>query len=1210
MAASERKPNRLITETSPYLLQHAHNPVEWYPWGAEALERARREERPIFLSIGYAACHWCHVMERESFENEEIARRLNENFVCIKVDREERPDLDEIYMAATVAMSGGGGWPMTVFLTPDQRPFFAGTYFPPQDKWGRPGFGTLLERIATLWREERDDLSAQADELVRHVVEQSKLAEARSIDLQALDAAVEQLDSAFDPRFGGFGAAPKFPPCSALDLLLRHLARTGDGSVREMIEKTLDGMKNGGIYDHLGGGFARYSTDERWLVPHFEKMLYDNAGLARVYLHAHQATGSAEYARVARETLDYVLREMQSPEGGYYSATDADSEGVEGKFFVWTREELDALLGADEAARFAAHYDVRPSGNWEGHSILNTPRPLESVAAELGLEASALGESLAKSRATLLAARAKRVPPLLDDKVLTAWNGLMISALAEGYRVLGDPRYLESAERAAGFLQDRLLRPDGGLYRTARGGKAHLDAYLEDYAYLGDALVDLYEASGDEAHLRAATGLAERMLADFGDERAGAFYFTAHGHEKLVARTREGHDGALPNANAVAARLLARLAVLLDRESFRERAVRALAAYGELMSRSPRSFATSLTVLDFLAEPPIELVLVGSAEERATQRAALARHYLPNRAIAHVDPDARGELDLPLAREKTKVAGRAALYVCRNFTCQAPITDLSALEKALDDDARARTGARRTRIGGRHLPGRATPEGTRAYAEKQGDSSAERGFAELGRAELAVSRVGFGGYRIDRSSRDHREALAHALSNGVNLIDTSTNYGDGESEELVGEVLAELSAGGALWRDQIVVVTKVGYVQGRNLALAEARENRGHAFPEMVKVGRGIWHCLHPEWIEDQIGRSLERLGLETLDVCLLHNPEYCFTDAIRRGEGPLDALRAEFQRRIEAAFVALEAERKRGRIATYGVSSNTVAKPADDRDKTSLAGFLAAARSAGGDGHGFAVLELPLNLFESEAALADEGQTTLAEAARAGLAVLCNRPLNVLAGDGLLRLADVPNLAGALPVDAALADLEAIEREFKQSFASKIRTGEGSPPAESLLDWATQLGRLPAQAQTYADFSQIEREVVRPRTHHVLSALDRAFSGDSRAVWQEFSERYTRTLDGLLASLRQRAVERSRGIAHRIHSAIDPHLPAERRASSLSQKAIWTLASTPGVTSVLVGMRRPSYVGDVMPTLSWQPHERPLEVLKAVREIAGLVAR
>ncbi len=697
------EPNRLGAETSPYLLQHAMNPVDWYPWGEEALGRARAEDKPILLSIGYAACHWCHVMERESFEDPATARLMNQHYICIKVDREERPDLDEIYMAATVAMSGGGGWPMTVFLTPETKPFFAGTYFPPVAKYGRPGFPQILARIAEAWKDEREDILQQAQELTRAVVLQSSSTASGEIDANAIDAFVAAMAKSFDAEWGGFGRAPKFPPSASLSLLLRHHARTGDETCLRMVRRTLDAMKDGGIYDHLGGGFARYSTDREWLVPHFEKMLYDNAQLARVYLEAFQVTGDPEYRRVATETLDYVVREMTGAEGGYYCATDADSEGVEGKFFVWTLAEIEELLGEGDAHDFALFYDVSEEGNWEGQTILRTPRPLEEVARELGRDVAALRRHLDDARGKLHAARSLRVPPLLDDKVLVSWNGLMIGAMAFGSRVLGDLRYLESATRAADMIETRLSRSDGGLFRTFRKGKAHLDAYLEDYAYLTDALVDLYEASGETRHLSFAKKLADRLVVDFSADDGSAFCLTARHHEALLVRTRDGADGATPNANAIAARMLVRLGAHLGTSELSDRAAAAIASHGELIQKHPRAFASSLAAVDLMLEPPIEIAIVGSSSHAGTKLMleGLGRSYLPNAIIALRNPTAPGttSLDLPLLEGKVSSdLGAPLAYVCRAYSCAAPVADWPSLARTLRDATKASRAARRDRI--------------------------------------------------------------------------------------------------------------------------------------------------------------------------------------------------------------------------------------------------------------------------------------------------------------------------------------------------------------------------------------------------------------------------------------------------------------------------------------------------------------------------------
>ena len=698
--ATHKHTNRLIHETSPYLLQHAHNPVDWYPWGEEALRRTKEEDKPILLSIGYSACHWCHVMERESFENEEIARIMNEHFVCIKVDREERPDLDEIYMAATVAMNNGhGGWPMTVFLAPDQLPFFTGTYFPPEDRYGRPGFSSLLSKIAELWKTDRQALLQQGANLTEHLRRQAVSMPAQPVGNEAIELAATFLAREFDPVHGGFGGAPKFPPSTALSLLLRVHRRTGDPEWLKIVRVTLDGMARGGMYDQIGGGFARYSTDERWLVPHFEKMLYDNALLARIYLEAYQVTKEPLYKRIATEILDYEIREMTSPEGGFYSSTDADSEGEEGKFFVWTPDEVKAIIGGEEARRLCAYYDITEAGNWEGKSIPNTPRTLEQIASWLKIGPEALQTSIESSRKKLYEARQKRIPPGLDDKTLTSWNGLMIGAMADGARILGDPNYLTAAVRAADFILKTLRTPDGRLLRTYRSGKAHLNAYLDDYANLCEGLIDLYEAGGSVGYLTEAAGLAERILSDFGAEDGGGFYNTSRDHERLILRHREGYDGATPNANATAAMAMARLSFHFNREDFRKAATSAVTAYGAVIDRFSRAFCKSLASADFLLEGPIEIAVVGrpgEASYEALRREVDAR-YLPNRILAHLDPteDNKDRPTLPLLEGKAFVKGKPAVYLCHNFTCSSPITDPTLIGPALDEHLdRLKTGRR------------------------------------------------------------------------------------------------------------------------------------------------------------------------------------------------------------------------------------------------------------------------------------------------------------------------------------------------------------------------------------------------------------------------------------------------------------------------------------------------------------------------------------
>jgi len=1211
--ATPRHVNRLIHETSPYLLQHAHNPVDWYPWGAEALAKAKAENKPILLSIGYSACHWCHVMERESFESEEIAAFMNRHFVNIKVDREERPDLDEIYMAATLALNHGqGGWPMTVFLTPDQQPFFAGTYLPPTDRYGRPGFASLLSHIAELWRERGDDLKQQAAQLTEYLKGRVRPMPGSNVGEAEIRAAAAELASTFDKTYGGFGPAPKFPPSTALSLLLRYHRRTGDREALTMVTKTLEAMAQGGMYDHIGGGFARYSTDERWLVPHFEKMLYDNALLTKIYLEGFQATGNPVFTRIARETLDYILREMTGPEGGFYSATDADSEGEEGKFFIWTPQEVEAVLGPEEGGWFCAYYDISEEGNWEGKSIPNTPRPLTRVASRLSISVEQLRHCIETGRAKLYEVRQRRIPPGLDDKVLTAWNGMMIGAMAEGYRVLGDPQYLAGATRAADFLLSSLRRPDGRLFRTYRAGKAHLTAYLEDYAFLAEALVGLYEAGGDARFLREAAWLAERILTDFRDEADGGFYDTAKDHEALIVRHRDGADGAVPSPNAVAASALARLSFHLDRPEFREVAIRTISAYGRLIAEHPRAFCKSLAVADFLLEGPVELALIGTPGDDGFEalRREVGRRYLPNRIVAHHDPSSGIPDDLPLLHGKGLVGGKAALYICRNFACRAPVTDPADVERALAERGTEGAEEIRTGIAGRRA-GRATPEGTAARARHFAEKASANGYGPLGGTGLTVSRIGFGCYRVDDETPEHREALIHALQAGCMLIDTSTNYTDGGSERLVGSVLAELALEGRLPRESVVIVSKIGYVQGQNLTLAQEREAAGKPFPEMVKYMEGCWHCLHPEFLRDQLTRSLDRLQLETPDVCLLHNPEYFLSDAKKRRSGRIETVREEFYRRLREAFVFLEAQVAAGRIGWYGVSSNTAVLHPDDPEATSLSRMLEAAKAAAGPAHHFRVLQVPMNLFESGAILTPntgpEGRhTVLALAAEAGIGVLVNRPLSAFAGNSLVRLTDfhIEEDDNDVAPEDALQRVAALEAEFRAQIASHLHAPQGGMPPAEWFRWADQLRALPGQLQGLDHWRQIEEHMIAPMVTQIVHMLDQRLAGPLLQAWQSWRDRYLPELESLLEAFRVRAARQGQAVSDAVAAVVDPYLPLARQGEGLSRKAPWVLASTPGVSCVLLGMRHPAYVEDGMAVLGWPPLPDVRPIYEAMRQV------
>ena len=682
-------PNRLAKETSPYLLQHADNPVDWHPWGREALERARREDKPILLSIGYSACHWCHVMERESFEDEATAELMNRDFVSVKVDREERPDLDSIYMRAVQALTGHGGWPLTAFLTPDGRAFYGGTYFPPEPRHGMPSFRQVLEAVADAFRNRRDEVERGSDQLLSIMkgtevgggaggVAQEGEAGEEEVDDRILDHGYRFLAGRYDQVNGGFGQAPKFPQPVVLEFLLRHHHRTGESEALDMTVHTLQAMAAGGMRDHLGGGFHRYSVDARWLVPHFEKMLYDNGLLARVYLHAYQVTGDRRLKETATSTLDYVLEDLTSPEGGFYSARDADSEGEEGLFYLWTPEEVDELLEADEAELFREAYGVTPEGNFEGRSILHLSRPLGELAGEKGLETHELEERLARSRDVLTEARRRREHPLRDEKILVAWNALVARALAEAGAVLERDDYLAAARENADFLLEN-LRHEGRLRRSFKDGEARIPAFLEDYAGLGNALLTLYECTLEARWLQEARALGRHVVDLFWDEEEGIFFDAARDGEELVVRPRDIMDNATPSGNSLALELLLRLARLTGEEEGWKRVRGALAREREGMKRMPTAFGRLLSVLSLHRSRPLEVTILGDPSGGELTPFLHVAHggYEPARIVAGGDPGEVG--DLPLLGDREAKEGKATAYVCRDFTCSAPLHGIDEL---------------------------------------------------------------------------------------------------------------------------------------------------------------------------------------------------------------------------------------------------------------------------------------------------------------------------------------------------------------------------------------------------------------------------------------------------------------------------------------------------------------------------------------------------
>jgi uncharacterized protein YyaL (SSP411 family) len=679
--------NRLSKETSPYLLQHAHNPVDWYPWGEEAFERARNEGKPVLLSIGYSACHWCHVMEHESFENEAIAKLMNDNFINIKVDREERPDLDQIYMNAVQMMTRHGGWPMTVFLTPDGVPFYGGTYFPPEDRHNMPGFPRVLLGVSEAYRLRPDEVTETAVSILAELRNMGQTGgESNEIlGAEILDAAERNIARGYDPRYGGFGSAPKFPAAMNLEFLLRQYHRVGRSETLEMIENTCRKMAEGGMYDQLGGGFHRYSTDARWLAPHFEKMLYDNALLSRLYLHVYQKTKNDFYRRIAEETLDYVLREMTDERGGFYSTQDADSEGHEGRFFIWTVDEVKEILGEEAGALFCAYYDVTEEGNFEGENILHVSHTVEEAAKSRGVTRERLREALERGRRMLFEARELRIKPDRDEKILTAWNGLMLASFAEAAAILERDDYREVAEKNAQFIFEKLNR-NGLLLRTYKDNQSKLNGYLEDYAFYIDGLVALYQATGKLNWLEKARTLLDRMIEEFWDSEDGGFFYTGKSHEELIVRSKDYFDNATPSGNSVAAEALLHLAALTGNEDYSRKAVTIFRLLRDPLKRYASGFGRLLGALDFYLSTPKEIAIIGDV--RAEETRALLREiwtrYLPNKIVAlSGGDDNRAAEIVPLLLNRPMIDGRATAYVCENYTCLQPVSTAAELSRQL-----------------------------------------------------------------------------------------------------------------------------------------------------------------------------------------------------------------------------------------------------------------------------------------------------------------------------------------------------------------------------------------------------------------------------------------------------------------------------------------------------------------------------------------------
>ncbi|WP_347273310.1 thioredoxin domain-containing protein [Candidatus Kuenenia sp.] len=681
------KPNHLINEKSPYLQQHAYNPVDWYPWGKEAFEKAKAESKAIFLSIGYSTCHWCHVMETESFEDEEVAKILNEYYVAIKVDREERPDIDNVYMTVCQAMTGSGGWPLTLFLTPEGKPFYAGTYFPKTERFGNPGLIALLTQIANLWNTNKESIIASSLQVTKLIDTETSSKGEETPDVRTLKTAYEQLRDRFDSLYGGFGTSPKFPTPHNFTFLLRWWKRSNNAFALEMVEKSLELMARGGIHDHLGGGFHRYSTDEYWLTPHFEKMLYDQALLAIAYIETHQATKKDLYSAIAKDVFDYVLRDMTSPEGGFYSAEDADSEGIEGKFYVWKPEEIKEALGEKEGNIFCDFYDVSDIGNFEDKNILHADKPLHIAAKLENMPPDALEKLLANSRKKLLSIREKRIKPQKDTKIITSWNGLMISALSRGAQAMDEPKYANAAMRAADFILNTLLQENKILLRRYCEGEAAIAGFLDDYAFFVNGLIDLYEATFQEKYLQAALQMNEEMIKNFLDENEGGFFLNGKANEKLFTQTKDIYDGATPSGNSIALLNLLRLGRITGNPSYEALADNLIKAFSGAIIQNPSGYTQFMCALDFALGPAKEIIVAGEREGNDTKDIfrEIGRRFLPNKVLLlHPTNGIFIEEIAPYTKELTPIEGRVTVYVCENYSCKKPVSDKNSVIQLLE----------------------------------------------------------------------------------------------------------------------------------------------------------------------------------------------------------------------------------------------------------------------------------------------------------------------------------------------------------------------------------------------------------------------------------------------------------------------------------------------------------------------------------------------
>ncbi len=1192
---SAKKPNLLAREASSYLQSQAYRAVDWHPWTPASLEKAHRLHKPIFLSIGYSSCHFCHQMDSECFDDSSIAKVLNEHFICIKVDREERPDLDEAFLEITSAFTGGQrGWPMTIFLTPDQKAFFAGSFFPLEDEKESLGFRSLLQRLTLIWKQQPHNILQQAKKLATHVNSARPKVSDYPIGDQEITDAVRYYLKNFDLRYGGFTKAPKYPPHGAMSLLLRYYKQTENSQVLHLVCKTLDCMYKGGIYDHLGGGFSRYSIDEKWLVPHFEKMLYDNALLIPIYLDAYLITKNPLYRTVATQTADFVLRELANPNGGFYSSLGAGPEGEEGHFYLWSYEEVKESLSKEEFEAFSAAYKLEAQGHCKGKILINRLHISDLTgfhSALLEQEKKLIKTAIHK----LFKKRQNRTKPFRDDKIIVSWTALMTYALARLGCALGEAKYSDAAEKAAFFLLRSMRDEHGLLFRLYRRGKRQQPAFLEDYAFLCLAYLELYECGKSERFLQESFALAEAMMRLFRDPKTGLFHTSSSEHTgSPFVPHQDGTDGAIPNPNATAAFVLAKLSHHLDRPDLCTTSKKALSAIGKSIHLYPHLYPTSLSVVDFHLDCPLNISCVGHDEEERMEDLLQKVHgvYLPNKIVAHFNWGKKVISASPILQDKQLVNDKPTAHVCRGTTCFKPVNTPEKLGELLQ----THHSPTRSNIFGFLLTGKASSTGTHQYASFHPKVS----FNNTAQ-DLCLCPIGFGSRKVFEHDSQHRRALELALLSGCNVIDTAANYTDGSSEHCVGLVLREMIEKHQIERSQVFLMSKAGYVQGKALDAALEEKEGEVAFPEMEQIDESCWYCMHPQYLSSQLHQSRARLQVETIDAFFLQDPEQYLLNP-KYSLLPLRELRQRFYKQIEKSFTFLEKAAAEGTIQYYGISSNNLALPSNHREKVHLERLVEVAKKVGGENHHFRFVQLPLNLLEAQAITQSDAITQCASSE--GISLFARRPLNAVYEEEMVRLSHFEKKELSLDFERHVQWGVALEDEWKTTIAPFIHLPEGLPLPSQLFNWAQALHDLRKQQLNFLDWSHLEEEQITPQLTYLFQLIEQNIQRNEPLynVWIDWKKRYMLALQPLIQFLRDRSMNQSAFQSLCIDQVTSRLLPPKTQEALLSQKTLRVLTKTPGVTCVINSMHTPKYVQDSLAALELPAPDDVMPIYRALQ--------